>query len=345
MNQKSNRGFTLVELLVVIAIIGILIGMLLPAVQQVREAARRSACQNNLKQITLAALNYESAHMTLPAGNFKSPSSVDPWGNSHFVLTLPFCEQNALFNQYDLNHQGWTGGASNHSNNPNTVTIQDAELSYMICPSSPLPKFADGVVEPTQLGDQGNLPPATGVMPCYAGISGSYATGDEGVKPGIVEMRNTSYMSQNGALTMFPENDGSLKGIGIGQFSDGTSNTMMFAEQSDFMFLTDSSGVKTQYDCRSDASHGFNMGGRRILNNRDRVWCMTTVKDRINDKDIISTSSEGNLPCWRPIQSAHPGGAMVSVSDGSVHFLAEELELLALRNLADRNDGNNVSVF
>ena len=345
MNQKSNRGFTLVELLVVIAIIGILIGMLLPAVQQVREAARRSACQNNMKQITLAALNYESAHMTLPAGNFKSPASVDPWGNSHFVLTLPFCEQNALWNQYDLTHQGWTGGSGNLANNPNTITVDEASLSYLICPSSPLPVFAPGIKTTPKVGDE-STPPATGVMPTYCGVAGSYQTGDEGVKPGIVATRNSSFLSQNGALTMLEENNSSLKGIGLGQFSDGTSNTMMFAEQSDFMFATDSSGIKTQIDCRADGSHGFNMGGRRIgVNANDRVWNITTVKDRINDKDIVATSNEGNLPCWRPIQSAHPGGAMVSVSDGSVHFLAEEFDLIALRNLADRNDGNNVSVL
>ena len=349
MNQRKYRGFTLVELLVVIAIIGILIGMLLPAVQQVREAARRTQCANNLKQATLAALNYESANMQLPPGNFRAPSAaaattqnnIRVWGHSHWVLTLPFTEQNALSNLYDLSYQGWTGHSSNQSN-PNTAALANATIPYLVCPSSPLELFPDGVKEDLKVGDETD-PPAAGMMPCYTGISGSYQTGDEGVKAGIIQVRGETYLSQNGALT-FLDRD-SLKGIEIGQFDDGTSNTMIFAEQSDFMFYFDDDGNKVLSDCRADGSHGFNMGGRKIGSNNDRLWNITTVKDRINDKDVIATLSAGNLPCWRPIQSAHPGGATVSLTDGSVHFLNEDIELNALRNLADRNDGENVSIF
>ena len=146
MKQQTTgrvRGFTLVELLVVIAIIGILIGMLLPAVQQVREAARRSQCQNNMKQSALALLNYESALMTFPPGNSPPVDGVSsqPWGHSFWVFALPYAEQNNLSGQYSLSNQGWTGGTQ--SNNPNVAVVKDKIIPFLLCPSSPLPEFPE----------------------------------------------------------------------------------------------------------------------------------------------------------------------------------------------------------
>ena len=125
-NKQHRNGFTLVELLVVIAIIGILIGMLLPAVQQVREAARRTTCANNLRQQALANLNYESAHMNFPPGlnvpidqgsgsfstglagaiNLQTEPIHDRFG-SWMVWTLPFQEQNNLYDQLDLTQRDY----------------------------------------------------------------------------------------------------------------------------------------------------------------------------------------------------------------------------------------------
>ena len=105
--RKLSRGFTLVELLVVIAIIGILIAMLLPAVQSVREAARRTRCMNNLKQIGLATLTYHDAIGTFPPGRISDSNQVIPvlavrGPESWFVRILPFMEQQSLFSQWDL---------------------------------------------------------------------------------------------------------------------------------------------------------------------------------------------------------------------------------------------------
>ena len=105
--RKSDNGFTLVELLVVIAIIGILIAMLLPAVQSVREAARRTHCLNNLKQIGLATLTFHDAHDAFPPGRVAESNQVIPvlavrGPESWFVRILPFMEQQSIFSQWDL---------------------------------------------------------------------------------------------------------------------------------------------------------------------------------------------------------------------------------------------------
>ncbi|MEL7497101.1 MAG: DUF1559 domain-containing protein [Planctomycetota bacterium] len=122
--QRSGQrhGFTLVELLVVIAIIGILIAMLLPAVQMVRESARRTACMNNARQLGLAVHNYESAHMAFP------PSSVNSQGKNWMVFLLPFIEQNAIYDLYDDSYR-W-----DHIHNQDAV---QQKISTLICPSNP----------------------------------------------------------------------------------------------------------------------------------------------------------------------------------------------------------------
>src|SRR4051812_46549754 len=94
---KAKAGFTLVELLVVIAIIGVLVALLLPAVQAAREAARRTQCSNNLKQLSLALLNYETVHTTFP------PAGIDTNQMSWTVLLLPYFEQQALYDQFNFN--------------------------------------------------------------------------------------------------------------------------------------------------------------------------------------------------------------------------------------------------
>ena len=190
-NQRNKTGFTLVELLVVIAIIGILIGMLLPAVQSVREAARRTQCQNNLRQIGLACLNYESARQQLPPGVTDDDSSLIDANHTGFVFLLPFMEQANLFDQFDLTTD-WKS--------PTNAPLANNVLPGLHCPSNPQSEVGEN--------ETGAF---TGAATDYAFSKGSLA------------YLSDSDDSQNG---MFDVNsDRKLAAV-----TDGLSNTMMLGE-------------------------------------------------------------------------------------------------------------------
>ncbi|MDB4766786.1 DUF1559 domain-containing protein [bacterium] len=343
--KSGQNGFTLVELLVVIAIIGILIGMLLPAVQQVREAARRTQCLNNMRQASLAMLNYESAHMTFPPGcqGAPNPSANNPdrktWGHSFWILSMSFAEQGNLANLYDFDQQGWTGGGSGSETQNNHIALQDKLIPYLRCPSSPLNEFPIARLSNDEIAGTNNSDiPAAGMIPNYTGVCGSVNS------PKLTDTSdpNSTFGDENGIVS----NNGILinePGIGFGEISDGSTNTILIAEQSDFLINANGGNIM----CVSDGGHGFNMGARQRPF-EGRIFNLTTVTWRINEKDYVTVAAGGgggNTGPNRPIQSAHPGGANVAVADGSVHFLDDGLDLQTLFNLADRNDGNVASVI
>ena len=140
---KRHQGFTLVELQVVIAIIGILIGMLLPAVQAVRAAARQTACMNQLRQFGLANMNYESANMHFPPGITDDDTDHRDALHSGFVFLLPFIEQNNLFSQIDLT-QEWTA--------PDNQFLSEVDVPIFSCPENDSFVQQDGGV-PGQAND------------------------------------------------------------------------------------------------------------------------------------------------------------------------------------------------
>ena len=207
--NKSSAGFTLVELLVVIAIIGILIGMLLPAVQAVREAARRSECMNQVRQLPLAALNFESALMRLPngaehsslVGQNNDPQSLG-WGWRTKILAN--MEQGNIFGGLDLSI------ACNAGNN---VAFVEQSVNTFICPSDP------------ELADARH--PISGVempMSSYLGNGGSFEWSFVQTKP-----------FTDGILMRSP--DLSHRGITLGEISDGTSNTFFCGETLSYAVL------------------------------------------------------------------------------------------------------------
>jgi prepilin-type processing-associated H-X9-DG protein/prepilin-type N-terminal cleavage/methylation domain-containing protein len=328
MKRKPQRiAFTLVELLVVITIIGILIALLLPAVQAAREAARRMQCQNNLKQVGLALLNYEAASQTFPPGGLALSGGC---GTSWWVRIMPYVEGANIADRYDYGKGGWLG-----SGTTNTVAIamlQNQQFPYMYCPSSTLPRKVLSA-DIGQAGQTANLQGTT-----YAGISGAA----DGQTTNIYSAKDVAAFQANGWIST----GGVLiehRAVSIAEITDGTSNTIVVGEQSDSLspVVNASSDVPCDTgDCRSDCGHGFPMGPAAGDN---RTFNLTCVLHPINYKSTSGYGVGKNCGPNTPIQSAHPGGANVALADGSVQLLSASLHTGVLLNLATRNDNKVIS--
>lgn len=299
---KKRAAFTLVELLVVIAIIGILIGMLLPAIQQVRAAARRTACKNNLRQVGLGIINYESGNMQFPAGQFWTVAEVDESGDnrldySWMALILPQIEADNIFQQIDF--------ALPYRAPVNKAAIANIVPAYL-CPST---SRTDGRREEDIIVD---LDDEIGLdLGCtdYMGISGptqnevNPATGDnyqrqQGVLIGIKGLRNEARITHPPAVT-------------YGKISDGSSNTMM---------VTECTGRGTEKD---NDPNGSWVSGKNITHAEKQINSKSP-KDSWNDEIIFSE---------------HSGGANAVFADGSVHFLTDEMTEENILALSSRNGG------
>ena len=317
MNDKKNRGFTLVELLVVIAIIGILIGMLLPAVQAVREAARRTACQNNMRQMGLGILNYESGIGKLPpSGYTDSFSRTNQLDFSWIIHILPFAEANNMFDalDFDVVTPSNQGGRGFHT--VNFAALQNSPLPMIVCPSSDMEQV-----------DSDNSTEGI-VRSFYTGIHG--ATRDEN---GDGEIDDAD-ADVSGSLGLIFDNGAFERNtqLSLAALADGTSNTMMIGEQSDW--LLDANGQ--QVDQRSDCSHSILLG---YAPTDQRIYNMTVVRYPINHQDNVDQGIQDNCGRNTPLTSPHTGGINAVYGDGSVHFLTDTTNINVLFNLCDRSDG------
>ena len=349
MNRRSLRsrdGFTLVELLVVIAIIGMLIALLLPAVQAAREAGRRAQCANNLKQHGLGLLNYHDTHLKFPPG---AANNIRPfgqltsfqWGASWMVYIMPYIELNSI-------HQNWTYNQQYNS----SANTGPRRLVGDLVPNSPRPTFDMFRCPSSPLSTTHSLSTtAPGSMVAdYMGIAGC-RNNIAGVTntPGS---SNTPYgqVGRTGILGYHSQ-------VRIADISDGTSNTLAVAECGQFLWQN----VNLKRDYRPGIQHGFAMGcaGHNGVNNvlrtdppnnsNGRVFNTSTVRYRVNQYTSRYAAHSGITSCGNgmcqnsgnehPIRSAHPAGALGVFADGSVHFLRDTLALNILARYASRNDG------
>jgi prepilin-type N-terminal cleavage/methylation domain-containing protein/prepilin-type processing-associated H-X9-DG protein len=333
-SHSLRFGFTLVELLVVIAIIGVLIALLLPAVQAAREAARRSQCSNNLKQMTLACLNYEDVFKALPHNGIRwnAAASFD-YGNaiSWRGWLLPYIEQTALYEQLDKVGAN-VGYACPGANSTNYDILKEKKVSFSTywCPSSPLNKFSK--TAGTGTWDVDNI-----LRPHYMGIGGSYIhrTKNEwtaGKKANIIE--------STGGCILF-------EAIELAKITDGTSNTMIIAEESNYH-------VKLNGDQQTLGTDGYTLGFLMGQEWRDsnqdpsqredcRPFGISFVRFQVNQRFDFTgyTNSWANAP----IRSAHSGGANAGFVDGSSHFISSTVNLdEVLCRLADKDDGKTVTI-
>lgn len=337
--RRKKHGFTLVELLVVIAIIGILIALLLPAVQAAREAARRSQCSNNLKNIILAMHNYHDTYKKLPAaawgGNYPGVMNSG-WGPSWWAATMPFMEQTAGADKLTWRgvHPGWAYHGY-PAGNANALVFHNIRIPYMVCPSNPMDATGN-------VGAGGAANERIHNKPSYVGIAG--ATNGNGFVNSPVDDRpccrccasvtTGGIISGGGTLT---PNDW----FKFAALTDGTSNTMVVSECSNYIWDAAGANKNTQVN----ANHGWLMGvptRERIKDSGSNYWRLynsTTLRYPINSVKIGLPGVGNNDGQNNGLYSAHPGGVQTALGDGSVRFVNETVDMFTLRLLCTRHDG------
>ena len=338
--ERTRRGaFTLVELLVVIAIIGVLVALLLPAIQAAREAARRTQCTNNLKNLGLGLLNYHDARKVFPAPATVYDPNVEPlYGTRVFgswiIDILPYIEQAPLHSTFKIDR------LTRVSDPPNAVP-RSTELSVMLCPSD------NGLGNP------------------YIENDAHWARGNYGLNAhqywpnrslnnqaiGLGDGSLSNYLDYNIGLGGFAIHGVGGPNMSISRMTDGTTNTIMLAEMRVGLTSVDRRGVwamglcGSNYHCRH-ASNGVN-GPNSCGSGEDDVDGAQKIIEAIGQgamraecMDAATVDSGQSV-----VRSVHPGGVFVALADGSVRFVSDFIQPGKIRYGAfigaDKPDGSS----
>jgi prepilin-type N-terminal cleavage/methylation domain-containing protein/prepilin-type processing-associated H-X9-DG protein len=366
----KRTAFTLIELLVVIAIIAVLIGLLLPAVQKVREAANRITCANNLKQIALAAHTYHDANQRLPVGCFV-PYAADgfhdcqditnPFGPNWAVYLLPFIEQTNLYNTINVNAYPGTSLPANLINYPtydrSWRSIRSATIKVYLCPSDTNNRSpyvdSSGVDTPAEVGwARGNYAATSGFTDNDHTTDGRNSFGNnpfdgdpsDGIVPGVPGNPALS----KGPIFFMSTTGGN--GTRISEITDGTSNTIMFNEVRAGLSPLDPRGVWAigYPGCSiTNAGRNYNPTPNNNLDSPDgqtygdelqntyKFWYFGIgAQDRMG----CFPNTSGDQMNSAQARSMHPGGVNAAFADGSVHFIKNNIDQYTWCILQSKND-------
>jgi prepilin-type N-terminal cleavage/methylation domain-containing protein/prepilin-type processing-associated H-X9-DG protein len=332
---RRKRGFTLVELLVVIAIIGILVALLLPAVQAAREAARRSQCSNNLKQYGLALHNYHDVYKLFAPGG-------QNWGQPQIgwqVRILPFAEQQPLWETVsswgDKNNAPYYDAPISQPN-IGTQPARLIDVEFNNCPSDPRESFDANWDQASYSGSLGSQR-----TPSAAGSCNIFLTGGNIANPGInyedpggqADHGNTVGVHDLSGMfsRLGPWHNLTKVGMDIGKVGDGTAYVIMVGEM--MPQCNDHGGGWWQYNGHNNAHASTAVP----INNET-----TCYKGKKITHPGCTAQNNWNFS-WG-FRSRHPGGAQFVYVDGSVHFLNETIDYRTYQFLGGRRDGNTVQV-
>ncbi len=304
----AAKAFTLIELLVVIAIIAILIGLLLPAVQKVREAAARAKCSNNLKQIGLGLHNYESANQKFPMGHRASVAAAN-WR----VEIFTYMEQDNLYKQLNVNDVY------------NSAALRNLLLPMWKCPSSSLPDTQPQAWV-TWWTNQNHM------VPTYQGIMGAYPDPAGGTSTTLASNYG-GWWASNGMLIANEQTT-------IASCTDGTSNTIFVAEQSGKVSGASGNGAPDLRNGYYTPWGGCTFPGKVSNPGSGDIWGMGLTAVAYKNNSLTAPAGAGFTWGGNTIlNSFHSGGINVLLTDGSVRFVPDTIDFPTFQALCSKSDG------
>ncbi len=335
--KKRKKAFTLVELLVVIAIIGILIALLLPAVQAAREAARRTNCNNKIKQIVLAFHNYYDSRKVFPAYQYhNTPSSWSSWrGHGPFTMILPYIEQENVYEQVDFNTEWDNSDTTADPIPPTNFALSQLKIDTFICPT-------DGPYVNTAYG-------GTNYAVCGGSRRSFYSTGNAVNASGVFVRRRETRIADI--------RDGTSNVVMIGEINKGDDAGGQLTLERDFTnqlsLPTDqfpppdeieTAGVAC--DAQAQTWHQSNAGRQWMASFPGFVAFNTVAPPNWKHVSCCEGGTFG-YACDRngivPARSFHPGGVQVGLADGSARFISETIDLQMWQWVGARADKNPIT--